>query len=151
MRYLTSALISEGVTDDRFLPRLLGRALTELCLTEFDEGVDVADVLPLRDAGGPVGIPRVLDLVDRNPGSFLLLFFHHDQGASAERVEREWLAPLREQWGGRDERLVPIRSGPGDGGLAARRRRGASARARGPLDGFRHGAAGQGQRCRGCR
>jgi hypothetical protein len=93
MRYLTSALISEGVTDDRFLPRLLGRALTELCVREFDEAVDVADAQPLRSRGGPHSIDEAIDLVDRNAASFLLIFFHRDQGPDADRVEREWLAP----------------------------------------------------------
>lgn len=108
MRYLTSALVSEGPTDDQFLPRLLGRALTELCLTEFDESVEVADVQPLRDRKGPSSIADVIKLVDRNPASFLLVFFHHDQGANADRAWAEWLTPLREQWGDRAERLVTV-------------------------------------------
>lgn len=108
MRYLTSALISEGVTDDRFLPVLLGRALTELCLTEFDEAVDVADVQILRNRCGPAPIDDVIKLVDRNAASFLLVFFHRDQGPSADRVEAEWLGPLRARWGDRNERLIPV-------------------------------------------
>ncbi|ROT32503.1 DUF4276 family protein [Micromonospora sp. HM5-17] len=108
MRYLTSALISEGVTDDQFLPRLLGRALTELCCTEFDDPVEVADVQPLRDRKGPSGLPDVIRLVERNQASFSIIFFHHDQGTSIERVEDEWLRPLRRAWGERPERLVTV-------------------------------------------
>jgi hypothetical protein len=59
MRYLTSALVSEGVTDDQFLPRLLARALTEICLTEFEDAVEVADVQPLRDRRGPCSLADV--------------------------------------------------------------------------------------------
>jgi hypothetical protein len=108
MRYLTSALVSEGVTDDQFLPRLLGRALTELCNTEFDEMVEVADVQPLRRRNGPCSVDEVIELVRRNAASFTLVFFHHDQGANAERVDTEWLRPLRRLWGDRPERLVPV-------------------------------------------
>ena len=108
MRYLTSALISEGVTDDQFLPRLLGRALTELCLTEFDDPVEVADVQPLRDRKGPCSVEDIIRLVDRNAASFSLIFFHHDQGTRADRVEAEWLRPLRTLWGDRAERLVAV-------------------------------------------
>ncbi|MEU1585369.1 DUF4276 family protein [Micromonospora sp. NPDC005710] len=108
MRYLTSALVSEGVTDDQFLPRLLARALTEICLTEFEDAVDVADVQPLRDRRGPCSIPDVIGLVEQNPASFSLIFFHHDQGANRERTAAEWLRPLRELWGERAEKLVAV-------------------------------------------
>lgn len=108
MRYLTSALISEGVTDDHFLPRLLGRALTELCVTEFEDSVEVADVQPLRDRKGPCSIEDVMRLVDQNAASFSVIFFHHDQGANADRVEAEWLGPLRKLWGDRAEHLVAV-------------------------------------------
>ncbi|MET8256950.1 DUF4276 family protein [Micromonospora sp. NPDC005205] len=108
MRYLTSALVSEGVTDDQFLPRLLARALTEICLTEFEDAVEVADIQPLRDRKGPCSIADVIGLVEQNPASFSLIFFHHDQGANAERTAAEWLRPLREAWGERAEQLVAV-------------------------------------------
>ncbi|MEO3745461.1 DUF4276 family protein [Plantactinospora sp. B5E13] len=108
MRYLTSALVSEGVTDDQFLPRLLGRALTELCLTEFDDVVEVADVQPLRRRKGPCSVEEVIELVELNANSFSVVFFHHDQGAAAERLQLEWLGPLQRLWGERVERLVAV-------------------------------------------
>ncbi|MFD0817826.1 DUF4276 family protein [Micromonospora zhanjiangensis] len=100
--------MSEGVTDDQFLPRLLARALAEICVTEFEDSVEVADVQPLRDRRGPCSVGEVIELVEQNSASFLIIFFHHDQGGSAERVEREWLQPLRNQWGSRPERLVTV-------------------------------------------
>ncbi|HWH00903.1 MAG TPA: DUF4276 family protein [Pilimelia sp.] len=108
MRYLTSALISEGVSDDAFLPRLLTRALTELCAVEFGAPIDVADVQPLRRRGGPPTVDQAIDLVDAYPRSYLVVFFHRDQGGSADRVRREWLDPLRARWGDRAERLVAV-------------------------------------------
>ncbi|MEQ4302501.1 hypothetical protein ABNF97_14080 [Plantactinospora sp. B6F1] len=96
------------MTDDQFLPRLLGRALTELCWTEFADPVEVADVQPLRDRKGPCALPDVIKLVQRNAASFSIIFFHHDQGASADRVEEEWLRPLRQIWGDRPEHLVAV-------------------------------------------
>ncbi|WP_089156902.1 DUF4276 family protein [Micromonospora sp. NBS 11-29] len=108
MRYLTSALVSEGVTDDQFLPRLLVRALTEICQSEFEDAVEVADVQPLRERKGPCSVADVISLVEQNPASFSLVFFHHDQGASAERVDVEWLQPLRSLWGDRAEQLVAV-------------------------------------------
>ncbi|WP_328339325.1 DUF4276 family protein [Micromonospora sp. NBC_00421] len=108
MRYLTSALVSEGVTDDQFLPRLLARALTEICQSEFEDAVEVADVQPLRDRKGPCSTADVIRLVEQNPASFSLIFFHHDQGASADRVAAEWLRPLRQLWGDRAEQLIAV-------------------------------------------
>nr|MDT0663059.1 DUF4276 family protein [Micromonospora sp. DSM 115978] len=108
MRYLSTALVSEGVTDDQFLPRLLSRALTELCLTEFDDSVEVAEVQPLRDHGGPSSIGQLLDIVEGNKGAFNLIFFHRDQGANPHRVREEWLEPLRKRWVGRTEQLVAV-------------------------------------------
>ncbi len=108
MRYLTSALVSEGNSDDQFLPRLLGRALAQLCLTEFEDAVDVADVQPLRDRTGPSSVADVVRLVEQNRANFSLIFFHRDQGADAGRVEREWIQPLRDLWGYRPEQLVTL-------------------------------------------
>ena len=50
----------------------------------------------------------VLELIEKNPHSFMIIFFHHDQGASRARVDHEWLAPLRHAWGDRAERLVMV-------------------------------------------
>jgi hypothetical protein len=108
MRYLTSALVSEGSSDDQFLPRLLGRALTELCNTEFEDAVDVADVQPIRDRRGPSSVADVIELVEQHRASFSVIFFHRDQGANADRVATEWIQPLREMWGGRAEQLVAL-------------------------------------------
>ncbi|MDW3846465.1 DUF4276 family protein [Micromonospora sp. BRA006-A] len=108
MRYLTSALVSEGVTDDQFLPRLLARALTEICQVEFEDTVEVADVQPLRERRGPCSVADVVSLVEKNPASFSLVFFHHDQGANPERVAAEWLQPLRDLWGDRAEQLIAV-------------------------------------------
>jgi len=108
MRYLTTALISEGKTDDRFLLPLLGRALADMCAAEFDEVVDVADVRALRAHGGPPSIDDIMGLVEAERGSFNLVFVHRDQGASPTRVLSEWLGPLTDRWGDRPERLVTV-------------------------------------------
>ncbi|RIV40619.1 DUF4276 family protein [Micromonospora radicis] len=108
MRYLTSALVSEGSSDDQFLPRLLGRALTELCNTEFEDAVDVADVQPIRDRSGPSSVADVIRLVDQHRASFSMIFFHRDQGTNADRVATEWIQPIREMWGSRAEQLVAL-------------------------------------------
>ncbi|HZN19957.1 MAG TPA: DUF4276 family protein [Micromonosporaceae bacterium] len=108
MRYLTSALVAEGSSDDDFLPRVIGRSLEEICAVDFDESIDVADVTVLRAAHGPVGVEAIMRLVAQNAGMFNLVFIHRDQGANPERVRREWVDPLRGAWGDRSERLVPI-------------------------------------------
>jgi hypothetical protein len=79
MRYLTSALLSEGPSDDRFLPRLLERGLNSLCATRFEDTVEVADVTVLRHRSGPATIDQMIGLVNRNPRSFAIVFVHRDQ------------------------------------------------------------------------
>jgi hypothetical protein len=108
MRYLTSALISEGRSDDEFLPRLLTRALDDMCSSDFDDVVEVADVVVMRMRSGPPAVDSVIELVERQAGSFSLVFFHRDQGANPERVKREWIDPLRRTWGSRTERLITV-------------------------------------------
>lgn len=109
MRYLTSALISEGPTDDRFMPRLLTRMLTDTCVSEFDDPVEVADVSIVRKKNSPSSVAEIVSLVNENSGAFSIVFVHRDQGArDSRRVEQEWLEPLREQWGNRDELLVTV-------------------------------------------
>ncbi|SNY12270.1 DUF4276 family protein [Paractinoplanes atraurantiacus] len=109
MRYLASALISEGVSDDRFLPFLLYRALEEICLTRFEDPVDVDQVTVLRHLQRPPNVPEILGLVEENADTFHLVFVHRDRGANADRVRDEWIAPLIKAWGrSRSERLVPV-------------------------------------------
>ncbi|MDG4767321.1 DUF4276 family protein [Solwaraspora sp. WMMD406] len=108
MRYLSTALLSEGVSDDQFLPNLLGRALTELCEAEFIDQVEVANVQPLRDRPGPSTVDEAIAMVERNDGAFSMIFYHRDQGANPERVRKEWLEPLRKRWTDRREQLVAV-------------------------------------------
>lgn len=108
MRYLASALVAEGATDDRFLRPLLSRALEEVCYREFDEMVEVSEVQVLRGYGGPHAVPKIVGLVDDQPDSYKVVFVHRDQGANPSRVHAEWVEPLRAQWGDRAERLVMV-------------------------------------------
>jgi hypothetical protein len=108
MRYLTSGLVAEGRTDDRFLPPLLSRALEELCADEFDESVEVSEVQVLRSRGGPLGVDGIVELVDGQRDSFVLVFVHRDQGANVDRVRSEWTEPLRTRWDDRAGRLVMV-------------------------------------------
>ncbi|MFV2020322.1 hypothetical protein [Micromonospora sp. LOL_023] len=108
MRYLSTALLSEGISDDQFLPNLLVRALTELCEAEFIDQVEVADVQPLRDRPGPSTVDEAIAMVERNDGAFSAVFYHRDQGANPDRVQKEWLDPLRKRWADRGEQLVAV-------------------------------------------
>lgn len=72
MRYLNTALVSEGRTDDRLLPRLLGRALDDLCAHDFQDTVDIPDITVLRDRSGPPPVDAIMNVVERNTGSFYL-------------------------------------------------------------------------------
>lgn len=83
MRYLNTALISEGSTDDRFLPRLLGRALDDLCARDFQDTVEIPDVTVLRDRSGPPPVDAIMTMVEQNTGSFYLVFVHRDQAPTA--------------------------------------------------------------------
>lgn len=108
MRYLAAGLVTEGSTDDRFLRPLLTRALEDLCAREFEEQVEVSEVQVLRARPGPPAVPEIVKLADEQKDSFLLVFVHRDQGASSERVRREWVEPLHAAWGERAERLVMV-------------------------------------------
>lgn len=115
MWYVQGALLSEGPTDDRFIPSLLTRAVDEVCRTEFEAPVEMADVVPLRSRGGPAPVAEMVALCEENAASFNLFFLHHDAGArDLARVTREWLVPFRESWvssglGVPHVEVVPIR------------------------------------------
>jgi hypothetical protein len=109
MRFLMSALIAEGSSDDRFLPFLLRRCLEDVCADDFSEMVDVERVTVLRERMRPLAVPDIVDLVRRNENTFHLVFVHRDQDGNTDRVRREWIDPLTEAWGGRrPERLIPV-------------------------------------------
>lgn len=108
MRYLTSALVTEGNTDDRLLPGLLGRALDDICATDFNESVEIPEIVVLRHHSGPPSVQQIIDTVEKNEGLFSLVFVHRDHGASRDRLEREWIGPLSLKWGSRAERLVMV-------------------------------------------
>ena len=102
MRWVGPAFVSEGPTDDRFLANLLNRAIVDLCARRFSDAVDVADAVVIRDRGGPAPIPAVVAALRRNAGSFNVVIFHHDGGSDVDRVEREWIRPMREAWSSAD-------------------------------------------------
>ncbi|MEV6847449.1 DUF4276 family protein [Actinoplanes sp. NPDC051411] len=109
MRFLMSALIAEGSSDDRFLPFLLRRCLEDVCAADFSEMVDVERVTVLRERMRPLAVPDIVDLVRRHENTFHLVFVHRDQDGSTDRVQREWIDPLVVAWGdGRAERLIPV-------------------------------------------
>jgi hypothetical protein len=82
--------------------------LYDACATEFNDAVDIPATTVLRYRAGPPSVEDVVQLVNRNSGSFLLVFVHHDQDSSRARLEREWLTPLLSAWGSRIERLVTV-------------------------------------------
>ncbi|GLY03669.1 DUF4276 family protein [Actinoplanes sp. NBRC 101535] len=109
MRFLTSALIAEGSSDDRFLPFLLRRSLEDVCATDFADDVDVDQVTVLRRRQRPPTVPEIIGVVEANADTFHLVFVHRDQDGNTDRVRREWLDPLAEAWGtSRPERWVPV-------------------------------------------
>ncbi|MEV6349390.1 hypothetical protein [Actinoplanes sp. NPDC051851] len=109
MRFLTSALIAEGNSDDRFLPFLLRRVLEDVCGTEFADSVDVDAVTALRGGARPSTVPEIIELVRGHRGEFHLVFVHRDQDGNTDRVNREWIGPLLGAWDpGWPERLIPV-------------------------------------------
>ena len=113
MRYVCPAFVSEGPTDDRFLPTVLNRATIDLC-ARFVENVEVADPVVLRDRRGPAPVTAVVDELLRNADSYSMVIFHHDAGTDRPRVDREWLDPMRLEWAVRGSSaplvfVVPVR------------------------------------------
>ena len=100
-KWIGPAFVSEGPTDDRFLAKIVGRAIEDLCAARFADVVLIGDVIPIRARGGPASVDASVDALIENAGSFNLVIFHHDMGANPDRVEREWLAPMRQAWSGR--------------------------------------------------
>ena len=98
VKWIGPAFVSEGPTDDRFLARIVGRAIEDACAARFDDLVLVGDVITIRARGGPASISDSVHSLVRNSGSYNLVVFHHDMGANPGRVEREWVAPMRAAW-----------------------------------------------------
>jgi hypothetical protein len=96
MRFLMSALIAEGSSDDRFLPFLLRRCLEDVCAADFSEMVDVERVTVLRERMRPLAVPDIIDLVRRHENTFHLVFVHRDQ-ARCSRPPGRRRAPTRSQ------------------------------------------------------
>ena len=101
MKWIGPAFVSEGPTDDRFLTKIIGRALEELCAARFVDDVLIGDVIPVRTRSGPASVDASVRALVENSGSFNLVIFHHDVGANPERVQREWVVPMREAWSSR--------------------------------------------------
>ncbi|HWS38123.1 MAG TPA: DUF4276 family protein [Actinoplanes sp.] len=109
MRFLMSALIAEGPSDDRFLPFLLRRMVEDVCASEFRDDVDVNRVDVIRGGSRPSTVPEILALVEEYAATYHLVFVHRDQDGSTERVNRDWFDPLRAGWNRQwSEALVPV-------------------------------------------
>lgn len=98
MKWIGPAFVSEGPTDDRFLGRIVGRAIEDACAARFGDDVLIGDVIPIRARTGPASIEDSVRVLVQNSGSYNLVVFHHDMGANPARVEREWIAPMRAMW-----------------------------------------------------
>lgn len=98
MKWVCPAFVSEGPTDDRFLPNVLNRAVVDLCAQSFADYVEVADAVVIRNRSGPAPIADVVAQLRRNSGSYNLVIFHHDGGANRARADREWIEPMRTEW-----------------------------------------------------
>jgi hypothetical protein len=114
VKWVCPAFASEGPTDDRFLPNVINRAIVDLCARHFSDYVEVADAVVVRDRGGPASIPDVVAELRRNAGSYNMVIFHHDAGANRDRVDREWVEPMRAAWAATDSSdplifVVPVR------------------------------------------
>lgn len=98
MKWVGPAFVSEGPTDDRFLPNVINRAIEDLCARQFADSVEVADAIVIRSSGGPAPVSEVVAELRRNSGSYNMVIFHHDSGTNRDRVEREWIRPMRSAW-----------------------------------------------------
>ena len=92
------AYVSEGSTDDRFLTNVLDRAVNDVCLRQFSDLVDVAPAIVVRNRSGPAPILDSVTELKKNAGGYNIVFYHHDAGANLERVNREWVEPMRTAW-----------------------------------------------------
>ena len=114
MKWVGVALVSEGPTDDRFLPGVIGRSLEDLLAREFDDYVLVGEVIPVQVSGGPAAVKDYVSALRDNVGSFNIVVFHHDSGANPNRVAEQWIDPMRREWSERGTEdpitfLVPVR------------------------------------------
>lgn len=90
MRWLQMALVSEGPSDDLFLPPVLHRSAVD----RYGRDAVVEDVVPVRAAKGPAAIEGSIRALRAREGSFNLVVVHHDHDGSADR----WIGEFRRQW-----------------------------------------------------
>lgn len=100
------ALITEGMSDDRFLPGILRRSVQERC----GAGTEVPDPRPVRVASGPGARDALVRALTRLDGSFNLVAFHRDGGCDPDREHERWFVPFQDDCAleGRSEPLVPV-------------------------------------------
>ena len=107
MRELRAALVAEGVSDAWFLPRVLTRALEEICRSESVD-IEVRDVAVLTVRRGGRRAEDVCSAAEKRLDD--LFFYHYDGGADQSRSRRQYREPFAVEWRKRlDGRaLVPV-------------------------------------------
>jgi hypothetical protein len=95
MRELRAALVGEGVSDAWFLPRVLTRALEDICWSgSVDVEVRDVSVLPIDRSGGLV--EGVCTAVGERLDD--LFFYHYDGGANRAKTTMQYWEPLVDAW-----------------------------------------------------
>lgn len=109
MRYLTSALLAEGSTDDRFLGPLLERLLVDQAAALPGE-TQIAPVQITRDHQGPPRVDEVASIMTSEDFEADIVFFHRDCGPRFRRVDEQWFQPLNRALAslGSSRRWVPL-------------------------------------------
>jgi Domain of unknown function (DUF4276) len=100
------ALVSEGISDDRFLLPVLQRSAAQLC--PADAQVDQA--FSVRAAAGPAAVADVVTALANRSGAFRLIVVHHDGGSDPDDARSRWVSSLEDRWraAGNSEPVVGV-------------------------------------------
>lgn len=94
MLWMRVALVSEGASDDAFLPAVLQRSAEDVCPV----GTQVDDVLPVRAARGPASVADMVRALAQHRGGFGVIAVHHDGASDPRDVYRRWVVRLHDLW-----------------------------------------------------
>jgi hypothetical protein len=105
-RWLGLALLTEGRSDDLFLPEVVRRSAQEVC----GAWAEVPSPLVVRTSTGPGRHHELIRALARQEGAFTVVVYHRDGKSHPEQEIKNLIVPFRESLlrDGREEPVVAL-------------------------------------------